>query len=166
MLLLAGPANAGICESAIHQAEQDFRIPAGLLMAVGAIEAGRPDGSVSPWALNVDGRSVYPTDQNNMLAELDSALRAGATNVDVGCVQISLKYHHKALPDWHALLDPRTGTRYGAWLLRHEFEQRGSWSAAVGAYHSPTPVAARDYACSVGRRYAKGRGYVPPAGTC
>ena len=53
--------SSSVCESAAGQAEREWRLPQGLLAAIGVVEAGRraPTGmlpSIWPWTLNAEGQ--------------------------------------------------------------------------------------------------------------
>lgn len=102
-----------------------------MLIAIADAETSR-----NPWALNVDGAAVLAPDQAGAVAALLHHLPA-AGNIDVGCWQISTRWH----PNVHPLvaLDPPAAADYAARYLRELHAETESWPAAVAAYHSRRP---------------------------
>lgn len=137
------------CSSAIAAAEQDFAIPAGLLLAVALTESGRklPDGRFAPWpyTLNADGRGMYFDSLAEVLAQVRLLQRTGVRNIDMGCLQISSLHHPHAFASLEEAFDPMTNARYGARFLAGLYRKYGSWEQAVGAYHSADPQRGGDY---------------------
>jgi len=70
-------------------------MPLGMLYAVGLTETGRGD-SLQPYALNIEGRAVYDLDRRAALDRFRVAQQAGARSIDVGCMQVNLRYHPTA----------------------------------------------------------------------
>lgn len=64
--------------------------------------------------------------------------RQGVRNIDVGCMQVNLKYHDNAFATLEEALDPDSNIEYAARLLRKLFSRHRSWSQAVAHYHSAT----------------------------
>ena len=54
-------------------------------------------------------------------------------------MQINYRWHGRAFPSLDAMFDPEYTATYAAQFLRTLYEERGSWSAAAGAYHSLSP---------------------------
>lgn len=139
------------CLAEMAVAEQVAGIPPGLMAAVARAETGgspyAAPGEPWPWALNIGGVGRFlPTERDaaTLLAEAQAAYPT--TNIDVGCMQISLKYHPDAFATPADGLDPVTNVRYAARFLKTLWAQSGgSWETAVGRYHSGTPELAAIY---------------------
>ena len=169
--LLGAPAHAqdGLvsqsaqCTTALAAAEQTYAIPAGLLLAIAKSESGRPVAGLPglqpwPWAIDADGRAYY---FDSKAAAVAWARQSGATQMDVGCVQINLQSHPRAFRDMEQAFDPVANADYGGRFLRRLYDETGNWFTAVGYYHSRTPELAAAYRDRVSA-VADGRN--PPAG--
>ena len=53
-----GNAQAASCTEHVLEAEQELSIPRGLLLSIALVESGQ-DGSPQPFAMNLDGKTVY-----------------------------------------------------------------------------------------------------------
>ena len=83
--------------------------------------------------------------------EVKASLAEDRKSFDVGCVQINYRWHGHAFPTLEDMFDPEWTATYAAQFLRTLYEERGSWSAAAGAYHSLTPELAQKYAARFDR---------------
>lgn len=141
------------CEASIRGAETKYGLPPYLLAAIAVTESGyrnRPH----PFAMNISGRQYFATGTDEMdriVAESGGA----QASVDVGCLQINLRWHAARFRDWHSLLVPRYNAEYAALYLTELKRSLGTWNAAVGAYHSRTPWKSTSYACLVSRRWSQ-----------
>ncbi len=141
------------CEKSIRLAEKKYKLPPYLLHAIALTESGR-GGRPSPMAMNIGGRTYIATSTADMKTTVST--NGGSTSsIDVGCLQINLKYHSKRFRNWDALLVPIYNAEYAALYLTELKRELGSWNAAVGAYHSRTPWRSADYACVVSRRWSQ-----------
>jgi len=138
------------CEAHILQAAHKYGIPAGILYAVGLAETGRK-GSLHPYALNIEGRAVFPATRAKAIEEFERARRSGATLIDLGCMQINHHYHAKAFRDVGDMLDPARNVDYAARFLRDLRGRHESWSMAVARYHAgpDNDPAQKRYVCKV-----------------
>lgn len=129
-----------VCQQVGQAAEQAFGLPAGILAAIGKAESAQ-----WPWTANVDGAAeVYP----NKAEALDALTRVRSpkpANIDVGCFQISMRYHPDAFPSLDQGLDPVANANYAARFLRELHERTGDWPGAIGLYHSATEVRRMEY---------------------
>lgn len=140
------------CETAIAAAERKYRLPPYLLHAIALTESGQ-NNRPYPYAMNIMGQGYYARSIEEMV---NVVMRYGAgSSIDVGCVQVNLRYHGRRFSDWRTLLYPTANAEYAAYHLLELFREKGSWSAAVGAYHSRTPWRGANYACLVSRRYGQ-----------
>ena len=60
-------------------------------------------------------------------------------NIDVGCMQISLKYHGKNFENFNQILDPKSNVEYAAKFLRSLYSKHKTWNEAISRYHSSIP---------------------------
>lgn len=148
------------CERSIRSAERKYGLPPYLLAAIALTESGR-DGKPSPVAMNIGGRPYFARSTQDMQ---DTVFRNGGegASIDVGCMQINLRWHASRFKDWRSLLVPSYNAEYGALYLTELYRKTGSWNAAVGAYHSRTPWKSANYACLVSRRWSQIFGSVRP----
>jgi hypothetical protein len=122
------------CAQAAGIAETDFGLPRGVLRAIGRVESGG-----WPWTANVDGAAEVYRSKPEAIAGLTRVRSSQPVNIDVGCFQISSRYHPSAFASIAEALDPASNARYAARFLLELRDRYGDWERAVGAYHSATP---------------------------
>jgi hypothetical protein len=148
---------AGACLDFIQGAEKTQGIPEGLLMAIAYTESGRvtSDGRRVPWpwTVNADGQSHFLGSKKEAIAFVEDLQDAGASVIDVGCMQINLYYHPDAFASLEAAFDPATNVAYAAQFLKLLEGESGDWGIATQYYHSRTSYLGRSYA---GRVIANG----------
>ena len=66
-------------------------------------------------------------------------IKSGVRSVDVGCMQINLRWHPDAFATIEDGFDPQKNVDYAARLLVSRYRTMGSWIMGAGAYHSFTP---------------------------
>ena len=81
-----------ICEREMVAAAQKYRVPLGVLYAVGLTETGRRN-SLYPYALNIEGKSVFPPSRQAAKRDVLEARSIGKKLIDIGCMQINHHYH-------------------------------------------------------------------------
>lgn len=121
-----------------------YRVPPDILYAVALTESGRLYRGTHlpwPWALNIDGRSIYCRSQEEALARIEQALVLKKA-VDVGVMQISWRWHWYRFASAAQMLTPIHNLKVGAAILREQFEITSQWWVAVGRYHDPGQDAA------------------------
>ena len=143
-------ARANVCEEHIYRAAQKYRVPIALLYAVGLAESGRR-GKLHPFALNVEGKAYFPSNQKEALRIFKRERAQGKNLIDLGCMQINHKYHASAFPTLASMLDPRLNVDYSARFLRRLKDRHGTWSVAVARYHAgdKNHAAQKKYVCRV-----------------
>jgi len=156
---LAGPAAArvsrearaspaSLCEAAAQRAAAESGVPYDILAAVSLTETGRRQGgAVRPWAwsVNAEGAGTWFDDRASALALAEDRIRAGRTNVDIGCFQLNYRWHGQAFSSVEQMFDPLANARYAARFLAQLFGEMGDWRAAAGAFHSRNPAHATRY---------------------
>ncbi len=138
------------CEREMTRAARVYGIPLGVLYAVGLTETGRGD-SLRPYALNIEGRSVYDIDKSDALRKFHEARSAGAKMIDVGCMQINHHFHGRSFASVEEMLDPSKNVDYAARFLQQLKAREGSWTLAVARYHAgpDNDPAQKRYVCRV-----------------
>ena len=142
------------CLDAARLAERSERLPGGLLVAIGRVESGR-SGVIAetvlpwPWSINVAGQDQVFPDKASAVRAVSALRRAGVQSIDVGCFQINLMFHPDAFTSLEAAFDPQMNAYAAAAFLRTLVAREGTWSGAIGAYHSSTPARAQVYRAKV-----------------
>lgn len=143
-------AGANVCERHIAGAAERYGIPAAILYAVGLTETGRR-GSLYPYALNIEGRSVFPRSASEALNEFKKARDEGKKLIDLGCMQINHHYHGDQFRNPRDMLDPARNVDYAARFLKRLRGEHQTWSMAVARYHAgpDNDPAQKRYICRV-----------------
>lgn len=143
-------ANLNVCEREMISASTRHKVPLGVLYAVGLTETGRK-GSLQPYALNIEGKTVFTTSERAALKSFKMARLTGKKLIDLGCMQVNHHYHGDKFSSVEDMLDPKKNVEYAAKFLRELRVQEGSWTMAVARYHAgPNNNAAQKrYVCLV-----------------
>ena len=142
--------SALLCEREMTRVAREQNVPLGVLYAVGMTETGRK-GSLHPYALNIEGRTVITESADDALAVFAKARKKGSKLIDLGCMQINHHYHGRKFTSPRAMLDPATNVTYAAVFLRSLRAREGSWTMAVARYHAGpnNNPAQKRYICAV-----------------
>ncbi len=143
------PAHAGapemdqICRAAILEAEPQWGIPDKLLYAVSIVETGRWDAESKqnlawPWTVTAESKGRYFASKQTAISAVEQRQSRGVRNIDVGCMQINLRYHPGAFANLNEAFDPVANVAYAAAFLTDLRVERKSWTQAVKHYHSST----------------------------
>jgi hypothetical protein len=133
------------CGAAASRAEREWRLPTGLLAAIGIIESGRraPNGIVPtiwPWTINAGGRGFYHPSKAAAVDMVRGLQRIGVSIIDVGCFQVDLFYHPYAFASLEEAFDPDANARAAARILSLGRLGSTGWDGAIAAYHSASPL--------------------------
>ncbi|RWX77021.1 lytic transglycosylase domain-containing protein [Neorhizobium lilium] len=141
---------AGGCERQIQSAARKYGIPEGILYSVGLTETGRK-GSLSAYALNVEGKAYFASSLQEALALFAQAKNAGATLIDLGCMQINHHYHGEEFASVQDMFDPAKNVEYAALFLKRLHDRHETWTMAVARYHAGpnNNPAQQQYVCRV-----------------
>lgn len=155
MLLALAPVQAqatqddpDLCRDAARAAAAETGVPYDVLMAIALTETGRARNGVLepwPWAIHHDGQGEWFATKAEAVAMAETALQAGATNIDLGCFQLNIRWHAGAFVSVDDMLSPDRNARYAAQFLSDLYQESGDWSQAAGIYHSRTPEIAQTY---------------------
>ncbi len=143
-----------LCPRHIRAAEQQHDLPPHLLTAISKVESGLWDAETKanlawPWTVMAEGKGRYLPSKTAALAEVRKLQARGIKNIDVGCMQINLHYHPEAFENLEQAFDPKHNTAYAASFLSGLRRNAGSWTHAIGDYHSKTISFARIYRLKV-----------------
>lgn len=154
----SGIPDAAVCLRAAFRAAAKEGLPGDLIAAIGLTESGRAiDGgplTIWPWTVNSEGKGRYFKDKASAIQWVREEQARGARSIDVGCMQINLRWHPDAFPDLDTAFDPEANAAYSAQYLSSLRAQYGSLEAAVGRYHSPTPWRQDGYRSKVSKNTA------------
>lgn len=145
-----------LCAAETARAEQAHDLPRLLLSAISKTESGRHHAARGerfawPWTVTAEGKGQYLPSKAAAIARVEALRARGVRNIDVGCMQINLKYHPDAFQSLETALDPAKNVAYAASLLTSLKRTWGSWTRAVGNYHSNTPRFSGPYRVKVFR---------------
>lgn len=140
-----------ICLYYTAQNEQKFALKENLLSTISLVETGRynPDHPLGvnpwPWTVASSKGSTYHKNKKEALADIKNLQAQGIKSIDVGCMQINLKFHGDAFANVEEALEPAKNTAYAASYLKRLYGSTGSWGKAATAYHSGSPDKALKY---------------------
>ena len=144
------------CGRLTDRAERAYGLPTHLLTAVSKVESGRwhaASGAIFawPWTVTAGGEGRFLPSKKAAIAEVERLRARGVRNIDVGCMQVNLGYHPKAFASLEEAFDPQRNVAYATRFLRDLKARWGSWTRAVGNYHSNTPALSGRYRVKVFR---------------
>ena len=151
----AKPQNSeNLCIGAVAKQEAAHGIPRHLLRAISIAESGRWLRSRKatlawPWTVTSGGKGTYYKSKSAAMRAVRKLQRRGVRNIDIGCMQVNLRYHPKAFKSLGQAFDPQTNAAYAAGFLRKLRDDKRSWSQAVKHYHSATRSLNRPYHAKV-----------------
>ena len=120
--------------------EKQHNIPSGLLLAIAKVES-----NVEAYALNIQGKPVIKNNKPQAASLVYEALEEGITNIDVGVMQLNVKWHKENFSSIKEMLDPKKNIEYAASFLLKLHKKDGDWHKAVRFYHSSTHEYHRKY---------------------
>lgn len=169
-LLAAGPGDTragkadpwALCAAEAAAAARQSGLPHHLLDAIAKVESGRwnaAEGAVIawPWTVTAEGRGRYLPSRAAALAEVRALRARGVRNIDVGCLQVNLRYHPEAFASLEDAFDPAQNAAYAAGYLARLRAETGAWTTAIGRYHSKTPRLSGPYRLKVFRAWRDAR---------
>lgn len=149
---------AKVCERHMSAAAKRHGVPLAILYAVGLTETGRGDG-LRPYALNIDGRSIYDLSKSDALRHFHEARAKGVKLIDVGCMQINHYWHKDQFASVDDMLEPARNVDYAALFLKRLKAREGTWTKAVARYHAgaKNKPAQKRYICALIRHLVRER---------
>ena len=139
-----------LCLKEAVRLEKKERIQTNLLSAIALVESGKfskqhPTGVAWPWTVSAEGKGKFYPSKQDALAAILELQKKGVENIDVGCMQINLKYHPTAFASTEEALDPSKNVAYAAGFLKKNYQETNSWGEAATRYHSKTAYKAYKY---------------------
>ncbi len=146
---------SGLCLVAIAAAEARYGLPPGTLGAISRVETGLPlpvtgDRQPWPWTINAAGIGHWYSTRDEAARAAAGFLVSTHGNVDIGCMQVSMRFHRTSFASLEEAFDPARNVDVGARLLAG-FARGRRMEAATGLYHSATPALGSPYRDSIAR---------------
>lgn len=144
-------------DSVFEKAGMEYNVDPVLLYSIALVESAidAPEKGFlkpSPWTLRTN-KPYYAKSKQEAEALLDRLIQTNKS-IDVGMMQINLKWHGHRVKSPKELLDPLTNVRTGAQIISEQIKRYPKDAAlAVGNYHSSRPDRARWYSRHVLRVY-------------
>lgn len=148
--------DSATCRKAIERTERELRLPSGIMQAISLAESGRWDKSSRshfawPWTVMAQGKGRFFPSKAAAITAVRKLQADGVRNIDVGCMQVNLKYHPKAFENLEEAFDPAANALYAAQLFAKLRRTTKSINRAVAHYHSTTRDRNRPYTKKVMR---------------
>lgn len=152
------PARSGsVCIQEILRAQERYGIPNNLLLGIGLQEAGVTRGgalTIWPWSVNAEGEGRMFESRAAAEAWVARRQAQGVSSIDVGCMQVNLRWHPDAFERMADGFDPVKNVDYAARFLVDLQRRTGDWMLAAGSYHSFSPERRDIYLQSLRRNVA------------
>jgi len=133
--------NSSLCNRYFPIYEHKYHMPSNMLRAISVTESGRwskfSNKSVAwPWTINVNGKGYHFKSRSKAIAKVKEYMKKGKTSIDVGCMQINLKYHPDAFTNLNQAFEPRYNIAYAAKFLNDKYKRNSSWETSIRHYHN------------------------------
>ncbi len=141
-----------LCENTIESIELQTDIPKGLLLGIGKAEAIRKINNkhiIWPWTINHSGKSLFFENKEQMKNYVFKNLKRNDFNIDVGCMQINIKWHKNNFKKISDMFEVNPNISYAASFLKQLKNKHGSWDKAIKHYHSSDPKKNNPYLIKV-----------------
>jgi len=141
-----------LCENTIESVELQTDIPKGLLLGIGKAEAIRKINNkyiIWPWTINHAGKSLFFDNKEQMKNYVFKNLKRKDFNIDVGCMQINIKWHKNNFKKISDMFEVNPNISYAASFLKQLKNKHGSWDNAIKHYHSSDPKKNNPYLIKV-----------------
>jgi len=120
-----------------------------ILYAVALVESAKVSKRVArpwPWALNRQGHPFIPSSLTEAKEILGGTLAKGIRNIDVGLMQVNVRWQGHRVSQPEDLLDPETNLKVGADVLAEAIGSApGNLPLGIGRYHAGFRDEARAY---------------------
>ena len=149
----ATPKKNKSCEKVIETIEDLTDIPKNLLLSIGKSESGRilknNKHVIWPWTVNHAGKSLFFDTKKQMKKYVLENVEKKDFNLDVGCMQINLKWHKNNFKKISDMFAVEPNVSYAASFLLQLKNKHGSWDKAIKHYHSSDPKKNKSYLIKV-----------------
>lgn len=126
-------------------------IPPFVIYGIAKQESGVEKNGVRrphPWTLNINGpnpKSMRFASRHEAEQTLVDLLSQGIKNIDIGLMQVNLKYHGHSVSHPTELLDPKVNVIVASVYLGELFKRTGNLDQTVARYHSGDPDRGKKY---------------------
>ena len=145
----ATPKKNKSCEKVIETIEDLTDIPKNLILSIGKSESGRilknNKHVIWPWTVNHAGKSLFFDTKKQMKKYVLENVEKKDFNLDVGCMQINLKWHKNNFKKISDMFAVEPNVSYAASFLLQLKNKHGSWDKAIKHYHSSDPKKNKPY---------------------
>jgi len=146
-----------VCVQEILRAQTRYSIPDNILLGIGLQEAGfvhEGQLTIWPWAVNAEGTGRIFDTRAKALGWVEEQQGTGVRSIDVGCMQINLRWHPEAFTSTLQGFNPAVNVDYAARFLLRLYQKTNDWMLAAGSYHSFNPETRDVYMTSLRRNVA------------
>ncbi len=152
------PDKSPLNGSLFDQVGKTKNVDARILYSISLVESNRSAGvakHVKPdhLVLRAPDRIYRADDKEDACERLNIYAARYKNMVDVGLMQVNLKWNGHRVADRCELIDPANNIRVGAQILREELDKGGLY--AIGRYHSRSPGLALAYSKKVSSVFEK-----------
>jgi hypothetical protein len=150
----ASLSEASRCSRYFSLYERKNHMPSNMLRAIAITESGRYSKEAArnvawPWTINVSGKGYQYSSKAEAMAAVRQYQAEGHKSIDVGCMQINMKYHPDAFTSLEQAFEPRYNIEYAANFLTNIYKKEGSWEAAISNYHNANDAIGSKYVSRV-----------------
>ncbi|MBR2299899.1 MAG: transglycosylase SLT domain-containing protein [Alphaproteobacteria bacterium] len=144
------PTASEVCALSVARMEEKYDIKPHVLETIASVESGVFDHQTGkfvswPWSINVHGKGYRFASKEEAVAKVKELQAQGIQSIDVGCMQISLKFHGSSFESVEDAFNPDNNVEYSAQFLTKLYQKKGDWQKAAMAYHSKVPTHAQAY---------------------
>ena len=148
-----------LCLIAIKDVEENYNIKKDLLQTIASVESGRYISKVGklpwPWTVQSNGKGKYYKTKEEAVNAVKNLQAQGITNIDVGCMQINLKYHGQSFSSIEEAFDPKNNVAYSAAFLQKLNKKNNNWQKSAMQYHSKNIRRGTNYKNKLVKHYAQ-----------
>lgn len=149
-----------MCRIAADIVEEEYQIKKSLLHTIASVESGRWNSAKGqrvswPWTVHANGKGYYFKSKQEAINAVKSMQSQGISNIDVGCMQINLRYHGNNFKNLEEAFDPQKNVAYSAKFLRKLHKKTQNWQKAAMQYHSKNKHKGINYKNRLEKHYAQ-----------
>ena len=153
-------SDSEVCALFLARMEEKYAIKTHLLETIASVESGIYNHQTGqfvswPWSVNANGKGYRFATKDEAVQKVKELRAQGIKSIDVGCMQISLKFHGNSFESIEDALSPEKNVEYSAQFLKKLYTQKGSWQKAAMAYHSKIPSHGQKYKAKLLKRFEK-----------
>ncbi|BBP46319.1 hypothetical protein THMIRHAS_16920 [Thiosulfatimonas sediminis] len=107
-----------------------------VLYGIAQQESTKPGyGKPWPWTVNFNGQGMWFESKIEAMEAVDQAFKRGMRNIDIGVMQINMKYHGHRFKTLNEAFDPATNIQVAADILKQFSED--DIRLQIAKYHCP-----------------------------